>query len=130
MKDSIRPKTEGTIDGTLLQEGDSDARLKLCSQIQEHGFAILSMKNHSCVQIVQRVLDEAETMNTFRFPPHDADIQYTPLRRKAFQALFDIAKECLCALLNGQKRTNEKLLALRSGLSRSQHESLFSSNKN
>lgn len=72
---------------------------KFVDTLQQHGFAILQTDGFTGNPEIRKTLLEAKGMQTFRFPAHDAPIEYTEDKRASFQSLFLWSRICLRALL-------------------------------
>ena len=71
----------------------------MLSQLRSRGFATVSLKPWIRDALQSATLNDASTMDSFRFPPIEGPILYTNTRRLAFRALFEVATSCFSNLL-------------------------------
>ena len=71
----------------------------MLSQLRSRGFAIVPLKSRIKDALHSITVNDAATMNGFRFPPIEGPIIYSDSRRMAFRALFDVATRCFHDLL-------------------------------
>ena len=102
---------------SALAVREESAVRRLRDALRMQGFACVVVDQTPLADALEAALTDAAGLDGFRFPPiDDSTPQYTPIRREAFQRLFEISTTCLDALLYNQRLPTwlqEALLQLR-----------------
>ncbi len=93
------------------------AASSLIRQLRQNGFALVRIEDLKARSLISAALDSAETMGTFRFPPHEQKPVYSDVNRDCFRILFELTQVCLKALMTefspDSPAVNKLLLELR-----------------
>ena len=93
-------------------------------QLRTDGFVRLALHDDTHRQLVQRVLQHTSGFSSFRFPPIEGEVKYTPDIRSVFALLYSISRRVLMEVLQSLSNSPE-VLRLTRCLNRSENEVLF-----